>query len=114
MAIAAFTYDAQQRNSTGAWAALASGDTGAPVQVAPDALISVQAISGTFAAQTLTWEGSLDGVNFVQLPDIKGVLMAMTAPGLLGVGQPIQWIRPNMGGAGASAVITRLVAVRAN
>ena len=116
MAIAAFTADAQQRYLSGAWAAMASGDTGAPQQIDPSALVTVSTISGTFSAQTLTWEGSIEEgtpTAWFPIPDIKGVLMTQTAAGILGTGQPVRWIRPNMGGAGATAIVTRVTAVRA-
>ena len=112
MAIAAFTAGASTRSTNGTWAALASGDTGAPVEVDASAVVTVQCTGGTFAGQTLTWEASLDGANWAVCSDIKGTAMTLTAPGLLGVGPAIRWIRPNLGGAGATGVTCALVAAR--
>jgi hypothetical protein len=112
MAIQAFTADAQSRFTSGVWAALSTGDIGAPLQVDPTAIITVHCTAGTFGGSTLTWQGSLDGTNWDTIPDIKGVLMTQTATGILGVGQPIQFIRPSVAAGAGSGIICRIVVAR--
>lgn len=94
------------------WAALATGDTGAPLK-GPGFTDASYQVSGTFGGATVVIEGSNDGVTYGTLVDPFNVAISFTA-----AAGPIQilpiclWIRPRVSG-GANAAIN-IIAVHCN
>lgn len=114
MTVQAFTPDSQQRFFAGAWAAMATGDTGAPQAIEPSALVTVVTQAGTFGSGQVTWEASFDGgTTWVPCIDIKGTLINQSQVAATGLGTGYPMVRPNCNGTGASGIICRILAVRA-
>jgi hypothetical protein len=88
------------------WAAMANGDTGAPVNFPGYGDKSIQ-VTGTFGAGgSCTLEGSNDGVNFFALTNPTGTTIALTAAGIVAVTEAAQFIRPHVtAGDGTTALI---------
>lgn len=88
---------------TTTWLALATGDTGEPVQSALFGDKSVQA-TGTFGGATVNLQGSNDGgVTWANLSDPQGAAIALAAAGIEQVLEYTGLVRPiAVGGAGVS------------
>lgn len=86
------------------WDGLVKGDTGSPLEMPARADRSVQII-GTFDSATVTLKGSNDGTNYVTLDDNEGTAISLTSAGLVGVRDPVRYIRPEVSGSGGSADI---------
>ena len=90
------------------WAAMANGDTGAPVNFPGNADKTIQ-VTGTFGAGgSATLQGSNDGVNYFALTNPTGTVIALTANGISAVTEACQFVRP---AATAGDGTTALVAV---
>lgn len=84
------------------WQAMATGDTGAPVENQTFSDRSIQFV-GTFGGATVVLEGSNDGTNWVTLTDPASVALSFTSAGLKQILQVTRYMRPNVsGGAGVS------------
>jgi hypothetical protein len=95
------------------WAALATGDTGAPVGV--DLLDfadrSIQ-WSGTFGGATATWQGSNDGTNYLPLTDGNGTALAVTVVDLQQIYEVTRLQRPSVAGGAGVAITATMFARR--
>jgi len=92
------------------WSALATGDTGRPVQDCGLSDRSVQ-FTGAFGGATVVLEGSNDGTNWVTLTDPAGVALSFTSAGLKQVLQITRYTRPNVSGGAAVAINCNLLVV---
>ena len=72
---------------------LTGTDDGAPIPFCEWADRSVQ-MSGTWAAGTVVWEGSNDGVTYFTLTDAQAVAISKTADALKQIVEVTQWARP--------------------
>jgi len=91
------------------WAALLTGNTGAPVEKPTFSDRSVQ-VAGTFGGATCTIQGSNNGADWVTLTDPAGVALTFTSTGLKQILQVTKYIRPSItGGAAASIDVSLLV-----
>lgn len=79
------------------WANLSAGEAGEKVLCGARAK-SVQ-VTGTFNSNTLTMQGSNDGINWYTLKDINGNDVTFTAAGLKSIATPCLFIRPSDGGS---------------
>lgn len=78
------------------WAALANGDSGAPIDYLAFADRSVQ-IVGTFGVGgSVTIEGTNDGTNYVALTDPQGNAITKTAAAIEAVSEVPRSIRPRV------------------
>lgn len=98
------------RASLFTWAALATSDTGTPVNSSAFADRSVQ-VNGTFGGSTVTIEGSNDGVNYTTLTDTAGAALSFTVAGIRQILQITRYIRPLVTGGAAAAVNVNLLVV---
>ena len=90
------------------WAGLATGDDGAPVDIANWQDRSVQA-EGTFGGATVGVQGSNDGTNYRSLSDAASTAIAITAAGIEQVLEIVRLVRPIVtGGAGSGLTVTLL------
>lgn len=88
------------------WAALANGDTGAPV-FQPALPNRVMQVSGTFGVGgSVTLKGSIDGVNYYVLRDDAGVAIAVTAAGMVQVGDHASYVMPEVTAGDGSTALT--------
>lgn len=86
------------------WSALATGDTGAPLQGPGFTDASFQ-VGGTFGGATVVIEGSNDGITYGTLVDPFNTALSFTAANSPTQVLPIVlWIRPRVSG-GAGVVI---------
>lgn len=87
------------------WEGIGSNIVGDPVSQPNYRNVTIQAL-GNFSAQTLTLQGSLDGVTYVTLKDNAGTDITFTAAGMLqlplGIIPP--YIRPSMSTGGTPDV----------
>ncbi len=98
------------KSSLVSWSALATGDTGAPIQGVGLSDRSVQ-FTGTFGGATVVLEGSNDGVNYVTLTDPAGVALSFTSAGLKQLLQITRYMRPSVSGGAAVAINCHLLTV---
>ncbi len=94
------------------WAAMANGDTGAPIQMPGYGDKSIQ-VTGTFGAGgSCTLEGSNDltnPTNFFPLTTPAGTTIAITSAGLVAVTEACLWIRPHVtAGDGTTALVAKV------
>lgn len=94
-----------------AWAALASGDDGLPLEYAQLADRTVQA-GGTFDGGTVVIEGSVDGVTYHTLTDPQGNALSFTSGGLEAITEVVAYIRPRVTGGGAGTSINANILMR--
>lgn len=92
------------------WAAMANGDSGAPVSVPNEADRSIQ-FTGTFGAGgTVLMEGSNDGVTYFTLTDPSNTAISATAAALKQITEETLWLRPRVtAGDGTTAIIATLI-----
>ena len=86
---------------------LVSGETGTAVAVPQFPDMTVQ-VSGTFAGETVTIEGSCDpaaGANFVGLNDVSKTAISFTADGIAAILENSYWVRPVAGAVTAVKVV---------
>lgn len=83
------------------WEGLTENESGAAYFVGDMDNLMVQ-MTGTFANETVTLEGSLDGTNFVALNDLQDGAIALTAAGMSAVQERPLWIRPSCGTGGGA------------
>jgi len=98
------------KSSLVSWSALATGDTGAPIQGVGLSDRSVQ-FTGTFGGATVVLEGSNDGTNYVTLTDPAGVALSFTSAGLKQLLQITRYMRPSVSGGAAVAINCHLLSV---
>lgn len=98
------------------WAAMANGDTGAPIQAQfigySDRVI---AVTGTFGAGgNMRCQGSLDGGTvYHTLKDAFGTAINLTAAGIASITEVTQFVRPNItAGDGTTALTVTLQMTR--
>lgn len=88
------------------WAALANGDSGAPVQGPGWADRSFQ-VEGTFGSGgTVLIEGSNDGTNYRTLNDPFGNALSLTSAGVFELTQIALWMRPRVSAGDITTNIT--------
>lgn len=92
------------------WSALATNDTGTPIQAAGLSERSFQ-VAGTFGGATVVLQGSNDGTNWVTLTDPLGVAISFTSTGLKQVMQVCRYMRPSVSGGAGVAIDCYLVTV---
>lgn len=94
------------------WAAMATGDTGQPVDWAGHADRSVQ-VFGTFGGSSVAIEGSNDAgptpTNWNVLTDPQGNALNITAAGLERVTEDTCWVRPNITGGTGSPITVQML-----
>lgn len=98
------------------FAAMANGDTGAPIPFAEWADRSVQ-VSGTFGVGgTVVWEGSNDGgATWATLTDPQGNSISKTAASIEAVLEITELARPNVtAGDGSTAINVSVLCRRQN
>lgn len=90
-----------------------SPDTFEPLKIETVPYAIVLQTSGTFAGSAaIALHGSLDGTNYVALPDFQGDAVSLTAAGMSAIGIPVLWIKPVMTSGNGSADIDVTVLVR--
>ena len=62
-------------------------------------------LTGTFSSETVTIQGSVDGVNFVALNDLQDGSLAFTGAGLSAIQERPLWIRPSCGTGGGAGTV---------
>lgn len=90
------------------WSGLlgASTDTGSPVSFPNSADVTVQ-VSGTFGATgSVTFEGSVNGTNYLALTDPQGNAITKTAAGIELVTEAPRYYRPNVTAGDGSTDLT--------
>jgi hypothetical protein len=97
------------------WAAMATGDTGAPLQ-GPGFTDASYQVGGTFGGATVVIEGSNDGTTYGTLVDPFNVALSWTAANGPTQVLPIcRYIRPRIsGGSGAAITVTAIHCNHAN
>lgn len=93
------------RPNTVTWASLASGDSGAGIEVGYAKSLSMQ-LSGTFTATTVLIEGSNDGTTYYTMDDIEGTAISKTAAAFSEIRDRPKYIRPRISAGGASSDVT--------
>lgn len=93
------------------WPALATGDTGQPLQ-GPGFTDASYQVGGTFGGATVIIEGSNDGTNYITLVDPFNVALSFTAAALAQVLPICLWIRPRISGGSGAAI--NVIAVHCN
>ena len=93
------------------WAALVEDEDGNSIDIADHTIKTVQ-VTGTFANETVTIQGSNDGSNWATLHDLQDNDLAFTADGLEAIQECPLYIRPSVGtGGGAGTVDVKVVIV---
>jgi hypothetical protein len=88
------------------WPNMGNADTGTAQSAGALSDKSVQ-VEGTFAAATVTIQGSNDGVNWETLRDPAGVALTFTAVGQKQILENTRYQRPvTTGGAGSTITVT--------
>lgn len=90
------------------WEGLAAGETGDGGQLGRCRQGMVVQASGTFNTETVTLEGSLDGVTWSPLTEDGTNAIALTAAGIALIYEPVGWVRPVVS-AGAGVDIDIIV-----
>ena len=81
-------------------------DTGTPIDVPRGTSeISMQVV-GTFASGDVALQGSNDGTNWVDLDDLSGTVIAISAAGFQGTRDRPMQIRPEISGGGGTTALT--------
>ena len=104
-------------NTNGAlitWAALANGDTGAPVEGVDFADRTVQ-VGGTFGVGgSVTLQGGNDNVQWDALTDPQGNAITKTAVGLEVIEEGPRYVRPSVTAGDGTTAITVTIWARRN
>lgn len=102
-----------QNYQIAAWASLANGDDGSPLELPGANDRSVQ-VTGTFGAGgTIVIEGSNDGTNYKTLKDFQGVDLSFTSASLKGIAELVRYIRPRVtAGDGTTALLVTMLGRR--
>jgi hypothetical protein len=88
------------------WSAAGDSDTFQAVSLPAMADKSIQ-VEGTFGSATIHLGGSNDGVNFEDLNDAFGTVIAIAAAGIKQVTESTLQVKPRTsGGTGSSLVVT--------
>lgn len=74
--------------------------------------ITIQTTGTYSGSAAIALHGSLDGANYVALPDAQGTAVSLTATGMSAIGIPALWIKPVMASGDGSADIDVTVLVR--
>lgn len=91
------------------WLGLKAGDTAKALGLIGFADRSIS-ITGVFSGCAVTLKGSNDGTNYFTLHDHFGTPISLVAPGLVGVSEITETIRPEIaGGDGATLVDVNLI-----
>lgn len=102
--IDAFPYPAQLYT----WTPVAGSDTCVAVKCPQLRDKSIQ-VAGTFDSASIALHGSNDGTNYAALSDPAGTTIAITAAGIVQVGQITQYIKPVTSGGGGSSSVSIMV-----
>lgn len=81
MAVIPFTANRRDHEIEVLWSAITEGDTAAAFEVPRWSTGVLLYVSGTFGGASVAWQGSVDGTNFISLPDSSNTLVAITAAG---------------------------------
>lgn len=88
------------------WAALANGDSGAPMIMPGSNLRSIQ-VNGTFGSGgTILLEGSNDGTNYYTLTDPQGNAISKTAAGIEAIEEITIYVRPRVSAGDGTTSLT--------
>lgn len=94
--------------SISVWSAGATGDVGTAVAF-PTYHNKVVQVTGTFGAGTVAMEGSINGTNYAPLLDAAGAAVSFTTTGIKQIATNARYIRPNISGGAASAMVITLL-----
>jgi len=86
------------------WEGLTEDEDGDSVSIAQWQDKTVQA-TGTFANETVTIQGSLDGTNWFTLHDLQDGDLAFAAAGLEAIQENVLYIRPSVGTGGGAGTV---------
>ena len=88
------------------WPSMTTGENGDPIKMVQANDRSVQ-VTGTFAAATVTIQGSNDGVTYFTLNSPQGSALNFTAAGLLAIQEHVNYLRPIVtGGTAPNIAVT--------
>lgn len=90
----------QPGTKTATWAAMASGDTGTPVDISRWGAASIQCTAGTIGTSTL--QGSNDGAVWGAI-GAGLTIAAANRVDLVPIG--VRFVRPNVGAGGTGAIV---------
>jgi len=90
------------------WAALATEEIGDSARMGQRSDKAVQ-VSGTFAAESVTLQGSMDGTAWVALTDYAGDPLTFTVAGMRQIAENPLFIRPLETGGGDGTTSLKIV-----
>lgn len=96
------------RSTVVKWAAVLTGNTGAPFENPAFSDRSVQ-VTGTFGGATVTIEGSNDGITWFVLTDTSAASLSFAVAGLKQILQVARYMRPVVTGGAGSLDINLLI-----
>lgn len=99
--IPAFPYPAQKYT----WTPVTNADTCVAVSCPTLRDKSIQ-VAGTFGSVSVALHGSNDGTNYAALSDPAGNVIAITAAGIVQIGQITHYIKPVGSGGGGTQSVT--------
>jgi len=109
MAVQPVTSALAQSYDNVTWAAMATGDTGAPYDlVNARAVAGAVQIEGTFSGATVTLQASNNGTNWYAVKDISGSDIALTAAGLREFSTAARYLRPSAASGSGSALLVTI------
>lgn len=91
------------------WSNLAAGDTADGTAIHQDLPDRTVQVAGTFSGATITFEGSLDGVNYASLTTLQGTSINIATAKIVGVAESTMYIRPVVTGGDVNTNLTVLV-----
>ena len=96
-------------NGVFSWALIANGDTLEPlIMNKASGILGTVQMTGTFGG-TVGLEASLDNINYFDISDVQGTVIAATAAGLFEFATGAVYLRPKPGvGVTATNVMVRL------
>lgn len=98
------------RWATVTWTAVGDADTFEEIRIDERPLDIVMQLGGTISSQTVALGGSNDGTNFVNLSDIGGTEIGLTAAGVVGAQIAPLYLKPSTsGGSSSSSNVTLLL-----
>ena len=90
------------------WEGLANGDEGTPITLPQLADRSVQ-VEGVFDGGTVEIKGSIDGVNYHTLSDLRGSAITLTATRIKAISEIVRYIKPVVSGGAGTNISTHLL-----
>lgn len=109
MAVQAATIVYDKDAALVSWAALANGDTGAPVELPAFPIRTVQILGAFGVGGSVTLEGSNAGTTYTALTDTQGNAVTKTAAAIEAVQDFPKYTRPNVtAGDGTTALLVTM------